>query len=543
MARKRALFTLAVWAAFVARGCLHTLMAPLWDGFDEAFHLAYVLFVAEEGRPPGLHEPSFPADMVRAIPALPTFLGGRGGAPRWRDAPSFEAWRAMSPDERLRRRALASRFAYRPYDGENYERQQGPLFYVLSAPFARLLRGASMPAVVVGMRLWCVLVASLAVPLTARFLRLALPARGVFLGLPLLLAPNTSFFVFRVTNDALAFALAPAVCLALLLVARRPSARRALARGLLAGAGAWTKLTLGPAVVAAIVAVLLARRRRSGRSFSIFAFGALLPLGLLALLLLWNELSTGSWTALVEATRISAGPLDYAAGFLGFDASFWIGLWARTHLWAGGWGFLQPSHGVYAAVWALLLVVVALLVAKGRANAIRPLRRSAPVLAFAALFVFAMVFHVVSMMVSAERLGTGPKAGGEGWYFDLLRPVEALVLASLLCAVVRSSVAAVAALELGTLLILDALGTLFCLVPEWAGLAPSRRPHLADVLAALDAGPLRFPPALALALALGVAAAAALAVRAAGSRPRYPRPGGGGLPRPEPRRERAPSSG
>src|SRR5262245_21384207 len=118
-------------------------MEPVWDGFDEPFHLAYALFVTDHGRPPGLHEPSFPADMVRAIPALPTFLGQRGAARRWREAPSFETWRAMPPGERARRRALASRFSSRPYDGENYERQQGPLFYYVAAPLAWLFRGAS----------------------------------------------------------------------------------------------------------------------------------------------------------------------------------------------------------------------------------------------------------------------------------------------------------------------------------------------------------------------------------------------------------------
>src|SRR5439155_12168930 len=169
--------------------------------------------------------------------------------PRWSEAPGFREWRAMDRDTRARRRAGASGpVVSRPYGGANYERQQAPLFYFLSAPVALLFRRASLPGLVVALRVWCVLLASLAVPLTARFLRLALPWRGVLFGLPLLLLPNTLFFVFRVTNDALAFALAPALAVALLVVARRPAPRRALALGLLAAAGLWTKLTLAPAL-------------------------------------------------------------------------------------------------------------------------------------------------------------------------------------------------------------------------------------------------------------------------------------------------------
>jgi hypothetical protein len=118
-------------------------MAPMWDGFDEPFHLAYVEFVAAHGRPPGFHEPSLPAHYLTLNRNLPSMVGY--------GAPSFVEWKAMGEDERLVHRRAAG--AWKPagadgtasYAGENYERQQGPLFYFLAAPVSLLFREVSLP--------------------------------------------------------------------------------------------------------------------------------------------------------------------------------------------------------------------------------------------------------------------------------------------------------------------------------------------------------------------------------------------------------------
>src|SRR6185295_47197 len=101
-----------------------------------------------------------------------------------------------------------------------------PLFYYVAAPIAWLLRRAGLPALVIGLRIFCVLLASLTVPLTAWLARLLLPARGVFFALPVFcLLPNTLFFVDRVTNDALAWPLLAGTGIALVLAARRGRGR------------------------------------------------------------------------------------------------------------------------------------------------------------------------------------------------------------------------------------------------------------------------------------------------------------------------------
>src|SRR5204863_4533251 len=182
-------------------------------------------------------------------------------------------------------------------------------------------------------------------------------------------------------------------------VARRPAPRRALALGLLAAAGLWTKLTLAPALAASLVAVLLALRRRDGRRAAIAGGALLVPLALALPLFVWNRLASGSWTGLVEATQVSAGPGTYLTALLRLDLAFWARLWLKTHLWAGGWAFLQPPGRVYAAILLALAAALAALALVGRARGLARLRRSGPVLAFGLLFACAMAFHAASMAV------------------------------------------------------------------------------------------------------------------------------------------------
>ena len=165
---------------------------------------------------------------------------------------------------------------------------------------AWLFRRASVPGFVIALRLFCVLLASFVVPLGARLARLLLPQRGVFFALPLVaLLPNTLFFVDRVTNDALAWPILAAIAASLVLVARRPgNPRRAFVLGLLVAAGVWTKLTLLPALPAALAAALWARRRKDGRRPSLLLAAVGLPALLVAPLLLWNRLASGSWTGI-----------------------------------------------------------------------------------------------------------------------------------------------------------------------------------------------------------------------------------------------------
>ncbi len=514
VAVRRRAAVLAVWIAFLARGSLHVLMEPMWEGFDEPYHLAYVVFVAQNGRPPGYTEPSFPADFGEALEDLPSHLGR---------APDFRRWRQLPPQDRTLRRQHAGgiRPGARPprYLFRNYERQQPPLFYFVAAPAARALAASGLPGLLVGLRLFCVLLASLMIPFTARLARLLLPQRGLFFALPIAaLLPNTLFFVDRVTNDALAWPIFAAICGGLVFSARRPgSARRWLMLGLLIAAGVWTKMTLLPALAAAGGVVLLARRRCDGRGPAGPLAAVVLPALLIAPLLAWNTRECGNPFGLTYASQ--AHPPGLAAvvaqvprlGLKSLAAS-----WTINHLWSGGWEFLRPPGAVsYAAAAAVLAAALSVLAWAHRQRRPLPGRsRWMPLGIAVASFVAAMLFHGLSAQAA------GRTAGGEGWYFDLLRPIEACAAAALLCVAVSPRRTRLAAgVCVAVLVAADSLGTYALLVTHWAGaVTPGWTPSAIRQTLALarDAAPVLFPPAVAVLLAAVFLFACARLVRLAG---------------------------
>lgn len=229
--RNRILFITALWIAFLCVGIFHALVAPMWDGFDEPGHLAYILFIADHGRPPGFSELSFPKFFVDANRYLPSAVG--------HGAPTFVEWRAMSSDQRDRSRAIADQLAqnpnrYRTYISSNYERQQGPVFYFLAAVPGHFLRDLPLPKLLVSMRLFCVFLASIAVPISAAVLLRIGDDAALAIGLPVVaLAPNTLFAFDRVSNESLVFPLMAGITFALVSVARKGSFRDCWLLGLL----------------------------------------------------------------------------------------------------------------------------------------------------------------------------------------------------------------------------------------------------------------------------------------------------------------------
>ena len=122
--RNRRIFIALLWFAFICIGAFHSIVAPMWDGFDEPGHLAYILYIDDHGRVPGYTELSFPTFFLAANRYLPSAVGV--------GAPSFAQWHSMSQRDRDRFRSEADRLSrdpdrYRIYASSNYQRQQGAL--------------------------------------------------------------------------------------------------------------------------------------------------------------------------------------------------------------------------------------------------------------------------------------------------------------------------------------------------------------------------------------------------------------------------------
>ncbi|PYQ28095.1 MAG: hypothetical protein DMF56_16770 [Acidobacteria bacterium] len=494
-------YVLALWVAFIARGAIHAVLAPMWDGYDEPFHLAYVQFVADHGRPPGFTEPSFPKYILDTNRFLPSAV--KYGAP------SFVEWRHLKKeDKRQRRHELHNATAKMPasvrmsYMSPNYERQQGPLYYFVVAPVAKLFHNASLPVLLVILRIASVLLASCMIPAAAYLLRLVLPRSGAAIALPLVaFLPNTLFYAFRLSNEALAWPLM-ALCA---IAAARPHKYA----GVLLSLGTWTKLTLLAAWTG--VAAGAFASKRFVRTFA-------LPVITIAILFAWNRVSSGTYTGLAEATGRKNATLD--DWLFGLKSVFRIDWWRRLfeyHVWAGGWGFVRPPLWVLDAILVFVLVIIVALLFLPKQRRLRAPRRRLPLAIIAVTMLAALVVHGVTAAIAAHQSPGLPQFGAEGWYLDAIRPIEVALFAALLFTRLPRRAFGFARIACFALpLVADIAGTTSLLLPHWSGGWPLT----------WDYSPLPNAPIIAAALtvlfALSCGAAAALGRRdlARGRRPR-----------------------
>jgi hypothetical protein len=260
--------------------------------------------------------------------------------------------------------------------------------------------------------------------------------------------PAVPLFFAHVGNDALAF---PLITLSLWAMTRaRP---QWIAAGIVMGGAMLAK---GYALALAPVFLIAAWRDRK-------------ILAGLALALV----VAGWWYAgNLAATGTLAGDQMDVAAHAGLGAKFsairhvaWLRVLdsgAMTHIWIGGWSFLQVRSWMYR-VWELIAIL-------GIAGLVRLGRRMDPLLPAAQfLFILAMAYFSVNTFVA---MGI---SAGVGWYALSMAGVEATLLAcgfAGLFGVARAKVAMSAAVLLA--LAFDLYTVHFVLAPYYAGLIQHR---------------------------------------------------------------------
>src|SRR6185437_11878636 len=127
-------------ALALTNGILYVFVLPLWEGFDEPFHYAYVQSISVRHRFPAINQATVSKEIRQSLNAVPlsrllsTSLSG---------ALSFEEWAKLSQTVKLQRRKelCLIKPIERKFHSDllNYEAQQAPLTYVALAPFDLLL--------------------------------------------------------------------------------------------------------------------------------------------------------------------------------------------------------------------------------------------------------------------------------------------------------------------------------------------------------------------------------------------------------------------
>ena len=428
----------ALWALFLVRGAFYCQMLPLWEGWDEYAHFAWIQHWNATGRLPVQTDSiSREIDESMRLAPLPKELD-------WIGPPylTHSQWWALPEASRVARiqkldslpPSLAKLPSQRPQ--AFYEAQQAPLYYWLIAPAIRLARDWNIADRVLLARLLSMLLASTAIPLTWLAARLLLPEPLALFCLALIaVAPGFAIDTSRVANDAAAI---PLVALLFLLLVRRCHWAKV---GAVLGACLLAKaylLVLIPAVLSHTLLQAREEWKNTARA-----------LGLAVVLSGWWYARNLALGYTLSGWQEHASPAELAQALVHVNWLSAAYVIAKSFTWFGAWSFLTLKSWMYVVTNLTALTGFCIAAFRHRRN---------PGIALFVLFWFSlalaygvMVNHVV------HHLDNVP-----GWYLWAISPLLATIVASGLGRWLAALVTVLAGL--------DIYGASALLLPYYAGL-------------------------------------------------------------------------
>jgi 4-amino-4-deoxy-L-arabinose transferase-like glycosyltransferase len=431
-------------------------MLPLWEGWDEYAHFAFLQHWNDRGTlPRATDRISREIDESMRLVPLAREL-------RWIGPPYLihDDWWLLPPGERdARMRKLESlppSFAHQPAEAINgrpfvfYEAQQPPLYYWLTAPALRLAANWPLRERVFLIRLIGVLFTSLAIPFTF------LAARNVFsasrAGLysatccAALLAVAPGFMIngARAANDSLAAGIA---AIFLWLLTREKT--HWLALGTVLGAAILAKASL--LVLVPILFVLRIRGR----------WRQMLKAVLLALAIggwwyarnVMNGVPLTGWQESVPLRTLTGSAVQLIRTGRWMNGAQAI---TKSFTWFGAWSFMTLRTWMYAALEACALGGMATGLLSRRYDG-RPTDLRVP-------FVFTLFFALAIAGGAAAYNAVHGITGIPGWY---LWPAGGAMAILIIAGLGRFSIVFAAMLALT-----DLFGVAVRMMPYYAGLAP-----------------------------------------------------------------------
>lgn len=451
-----------LWLCFVIRGAYYSSTMPTWEGYDEYSHYAYIEYLVHNGRipVPGAARNSFEVESsLQAYPLPWTQEQLQPGAI------TYERWWSFSPADRARRLAsVLPSHAEDPAGGAIYESQQPPLYYWAMAPVLAMAErfGLSLASRVFALRCASVLLCSLALPLGWAMARRVLGTNAAALGVVAVAVCMPEFLIdiARVGNESMAVLAGTALVYGCVLVACGRRDWPVIAgTGLALGACLLTKVYFLSAIPALVLVFLLAR------SWRVTAV-----LGMAAAMSAWwyrfIYIATGDPTGMQQSValrHVTFGTKLYTAFHMNWLRGIDVALF--SHLWFGGWSFLQLRSWIYHAFYAVFLaalVGLGLAAVRGKWRAL-----AAPGL-IEAFFCAGMAYHVL-----LGQIGYGVPMTS-GWYFYCLVFAELVLLAAGLNELVPWRIAGGVLAALFALM--DVYGLTFVQIPYYTGLTS----HLAN---------------------------------------------------------------
>lgn len=363
-------FLVLVWFVFLARGFFYSAALPIWEGYDEPIHFAFIQYFDTNRNLP-LPTSRVSREIQASLHLLPLpWMLRFYGYPK----PIFthdEFWKldAQQRDHLEQEFRLIPREWAREPATElitNYEAQQPPLYYMLLSLPLRGMANLTLPSRVLALRLLSVIVASFLVPLGYLVSRKIVGNEVIALGIVALatLMPELMINISRVANESLPIALYTLLVYVTLKVVDGPEYFGSLPIvGVLLGLGLLTKayfVTALPAL-AVILAWCFWRWPRHRKGLILQSGIGIAAAAAIAGTWYWRSQRTlGAWSGLnSDAAVRGLSRWDLLRQMLHVN---WVGALISvllSHIWYGAWSFLRVSNIVYLAFGALMLLAAA----------------------------------------------------------------------------------------------------------------------------------------------------------------------------------------
>ena len=485
---QRGVLLVAIWLAFLSRGLFYCVQQPMWEGYDEWAHFAYVQHIAEHRTLPSRTDP-VSYEVRRSLQLVPLSQSAAIVGPVTITHDLF--WR-LAPEERRRREQDVRRLSSSAFGtgdpsipARQYEAQQPPLYYLVLAPSYLMLKRLSLPAQVLALRIVSVVIASSVVFLGYAIARFVMRSRTMALLVAVLFAclPGLYINVCRIGKESLSIALTSAVILCSLRACRRQSgALDWLLLGMLMGAALLTKAyTVAFVPLLAVVALIRTLRHpqvwKQTAAYCGAAYAAAMAIGGWWYWQTWVTTGTLSGEQLDIAARKFPIAQKLSAAYR-VDWRAVVDVGAFSHIWLGGWSFLVVRSWMYRvcefvavlAAIGLLMYLIRMVRSARRERILRALGRPSAVVVMAyILMCFAVAYHSLVAFL-AQNISTAL-----GWYLYSVIVPEVVLLGLGLTGLLGKKWSPFAMASVCVLAVaLDLYTVHFLLMPYYAGMIGHR---------------------------------------------------------------------
>ena len=345
---------------------LYSVLLPLWEGFDEPFHFAYVQQLSDGQGLPDARTARLSREVGASILLTPASQAVKQNLPQVTSYTQYFSWPVSRRSEARRRlRDIPTELRWQPSELLNYEAHQPPLAYTLLAAPERLLARFSLPVRVAMLRIIAAVAGSLLLLSGAErlFSQLEIPDPYGTVALFCLLSCQMMWATLaHIGNDWLAVPIAVWALVALNVLGKSPGRRSAAVAAVALAAGLLTKAYF-LSFVPLLVGLCVVRRR-----WHELAITSVILCGLAGPWYARNLVRYGVLTGTQEARAgVDLPTVLRVAPTVDWPAVVWSSV--RVSLWTGNNSFSTFSANTLNLITATSLAALLLWVASRHATA------------------------------------------------------------------------------------------------------------------------------------------------------------------------------